>query len=389
MQASGQMLVRRKMAESLESLSEPIQHSEDKNKSLTVFSALYDRHRLELRLIVFVIPGNLGSQLDTGYISSGSGDVKIPCTPELPLWQTWDTAMVVCHVHCNVEGLDKLSSPKVRVLADNFFSASQTIEMIEIHSKPQGVGMCVGPVASERPTTVDWLGWYTNLGVARIHAYLPVVSLTPAHVTKITDVNAKSVLEALKTNPEIPFSHSLLSWHAYRYDVDWLDKLPLSYFGQTAIYNDCLMRYRYVYKYLAFFDMDEFLLLRDHHHDEIAPAQRLLLKLLEHHDTDEIAEFTLYNVWAPIKCNKRTEIPRLQDGEKVVSFSGYEGGPLIALNEGKWPDMSECVTGKWCHPKPILKPLRVRVQWVHNSAESNGTCFLKLHEKAILSHMRC
>ena len=46
--------------------------------------------------------------------------------------------------------------------------AVQEVEELA-EGEAKGVGMCVGPIFSETPTLLDWLQYYTALGVTRIH----------------------------------------------------------------------------------------------------------------------------------------------------------------------------------------------------------------------------
>lgn len=348
----------------------------------------------------------------------GSEEVTspVPGRGENPLAGDINVDLLLCFVYCRAKDIQDIGRTKVQIIVEGHASDSQIIEPVEYHPKASGVGMCVGPVLAQRPTVQDWLGWYTALGVSGIHAYTPSfdssTELYKAARNEQADGSWKGKeshhLRLAERHREQLFSHHLLTWQSYHYDLRWLKEESAHAFCQRALYNDCLMRHRYKYRYLLFFDMDEFLEIRNLHHESIAPSQRALETLLDQHDTPNTAELIIHSQnseflqgLAPVICHEVTlPFTTHRDGAVSLQIFSYDGYPT-SRNLVR-PDLKNCSVDweminkhshRWCHSKPILKPQKVKVQWVHNAVEyENPSVDVRTiipGDSAFLNHVRC
>lgn len=141
---------------------------------------------------------------------------------------------VECFVSCELHPERvRESPPKTRVtLLDGDrkeMHEGVEIEKLEVAgSEHKGVGMCVGPIFSESPQFLDWLTFWSKIGLKGIHAYVPLYEEDDPAVQNLG-------LGQSYRRPRLPM-HNLLSWTTYN------PAARSNYHSQKMAYNDCIYR---------------------------------------------------------------------------------------------------------------------------------------------------
>lgn len=141
---------------------------------------------------------------------------------------------VECFISCELHPeRARESPPKTKVILldgdRNVLSEGAELEKLEVAgTEHRGVGMCVGPIFAESPQFLDWLTFWSKLGLKGIHAYVPLYDDDDPEVQKLG-------LGESYHRPHLSM-HNLLSWTTY-------NPTPRSYYhDQKMAYNDCIYR---------------------------------------------------------------------------------------------------------------------------------------------------
>lgn len=179
--------------------------------------------------------------------------------------------------------------------------ASFQIETIEI-DRIGKVAACVGPLYTERRLTKLWIDYSSKLGIERFHIYHAIPK-------DVSGVNPWSIgiwpsFELGRHSPVNLFHHDRIRWYTY-------EAPPLRYYqGQTTALNDCLVRNRYLFEYLAILDVDEIVRID-------AGSRMDLGSLLDRHFPITASSMSIPRYNFPLRCcthpfeNKTWDQPEL------------------------------------------------------------------------------
>ncbi|CAK0784444.1 hypothetical protein CVIRNUC_007648 [Coccomyxa viridis] len=351
--------------------------------TFSVFSALHDPLEGLVRVFAEVYPVDVCKSISSCTVAiTGAAEetLTVPAIAEVPFINlTAKPELRECFLKCKLphQGL-RLEHVTIES-SDGQALATWAVEEVDKlpQGKPKGVGMCVGPIFSSTPTTLDWLQYYAELGVSGIHMYAVVADfvLKPSNY-----MHEPGSLRALQLE-----HHRLVTWRAFH-----PSKWSAHYYGQWLIFNDCVFRTRNVYEYIMFHDRDEFI-----HFVGYAPKKVHLLsmfaRLFGERDVPSITYWgALIHTHCHVEAVGRVGSRRARIGEEVEvqTYSGYD----VWEEDLRAPNFTGC-TWKTCHPKSVIRPLGVEVMNIHHyhlAAEGFRKEYKMVGPEAVLiKHVRC
>lgn len=297
------------------------------------FSALLDPHRKFVDVLV-VLPEHEAvsvkrcrlQSLTTLHTSSTELEVL-----RLLDWDTTDCYRIRCSLSEHDVNLFKGQDMRVTLSFDLSTPTDLPWQQVEPVLPDSGhLAACVGPVFSSRPylDIHDYVEYYSGLGIEHFYVYI--------------QINADAPLEPDLTMPNV-------TW------VEYAVSSKQRYAGQVLMMQDCHSRLRYAYDYVAYFDVDEYLVMN---------INMTLLPYLfstmpvEQTGLDQISQVTFSSWDFPAHCHKSSGTVSLidPDGLGKAKLPVWE-----MLQFGK----AAC-TGFGANFKSIVRPHAVEHRNPHN-----------------------
>ena len=155
-------------------------------------------------------------------------------------WDTTDCYKLRCRLaEHEVEAVNLYDARVSLIFEGAYASVSLPSKPVEtVVPRVGSLAACVGPLFSTRRyvSLGDYFKYYSRLGVEHFYAYVPIVAGIPAiHA----DLSVQNV-----------------TWILYQSSPNRF------YSGQVPLMQDCHSRLRYAFDYLAYFDIDEYLVLK-------------------------------------------------------------------------------------------------------------------------------
>lgn len=295
-------------------------------------------------------------------------DIYIPFGSDVDAWKP---DQVDCYITCQQsEGQAAGTPPKsVKLLSDaNEVLASADLESLPVAKGVKGVGMCLGPVYSYIPQFVDWLTYWSAMGISGIHAYSPVL-----------DHKKGSGFY----RPTFLMHHFLLEWTLYK-------PLPHShYFGQRPLYNDCIYRHRHLYDFIFMWDADEFIHFPKRFPDSLLTWLSTTVPANTSGASLQIAE---YNVECKNQYKRPMNVPVTAKTNFTELYQTYSGYSVFQMDLNP-PPLANCTDQGWCLVKSLVRPLAILAYNVHHpQAVYEGWVEATVHVDpgiAFYKHLRC
>ena len=218
------------------------------------------------------------------------------------------------------------------------------------------VGACVAPIFSdESELAYEWLKHYTALGFQGFHMYWTDTQLRWSDSDPI-----------VKTSQFQPFLYPMTTWYQHETFKDedrW-------YASQHTLQSDCVYRHRHTYKYLAFFDLDEFLIVNEL---LVQPGQihseMQLATFLQKIFPPQSASVGLYR-WPYQDCRsdkEKTKVTLIEEGQNKKNYVDH----FTHREQGAEPNEFVPNTAD----KLIVRPELVKLFYLHvlQEAVSNAT----------------
>jgi len=210
------------------------------------FSALLDQHRRFVDILAD-LPEHEALLVKGCNFTSSSGRHDMTTSVEvlkLSEFEATDCYKMRCMLDAGQEEFNtsffQASDLQVSLFFENISSSRLDLAFKRVEPMPAPSGhlaACVGPYFSTRPylNLQDYVRYYTDLGVEQFFVYEVITAQTPS----------------IRMDPVMP----QVTWLTYTANPKRF------YFGQVPMMQDCHNRLRYAFDYVAYFDMDEYLVM--------------------------------------------------------------------------------------------------------------------------------
>ena len=246
------------------------------------FSALWDQHRHIVDLVADLPQDEAMAAIACNFTySSGERFTVSVQMIRLLEWETTDSHKMRCRLSEQTSLLSLEGAKVTLIFSDPFTHVELPFRNVEpVLPHTGALAACVGPIFSTRPyiSLNEFVTYYARIGIQHFFVYVAGTHLEPA------------------VTPDVSIPH--VTWMQYQASPTRF------YSGQVPMMQDCHNRLRYAYDYLAYFDLDEYLVLNS--------TQSLLSYLYEvmpvHQRGQAQVSAVTFSTWDfPAKCTGESE----------------------------------------------------------------------------------